>query len=271
MMAHRHNKIMEILSQHSRAEVNVLAELMEVSQVTIRKDLDILEERGLVRREHGYASLNKWENAGKRMAINYDIKRRIAKIAATIVEEGETVMIESGSCCAFLAEELANAQKDITIITNSVFIANYIRHASRTQIILLGGYFQPESQVVVGPMTSKCGEIFFSDKFFIGTDGYIPGFGFTGKDHLRSHTIMDLAENAREIYVLTDSEKFQRQGVLGVVQLDKIAGVFTDDRIPVDIETQLLENKIELYKVSEKEQKIPKLNCRKQQTEQCVS
>jgi DeoR/GlpR family transcriptional regulator of sugar metabolism len=184
------------------------------------------------------------------MAFNYDIKRRIAREAAAMVEEGETVMIESGSCCTLLAEELANAQKDITIITNSVFIANYIRHAARTRIILLGGYYQPESQVLVGPMTRKCGEIFFSDKFFVGTDGYMPGYGFTGKDHLRSQTVMDLAENARDIFILTDSEKFQRQGVLGLVRLEQVAGVFTDDHIPAEVEKQLLEKNVTLHKVA---------------------
>jgi DeoR/GlpR family transcriptional regulator of sugar metabolism len=249
-MTDRHTKILEVLSKHQRAEVITLAELMGVSQVTIRKDLDILEERGLVRREHGYASLNRSDEIGKRMAFNYDIKRRIAREAAAMVEEGETVMIESGSCCTLLAEELANAQKDITIITNSVFIANYIRHASRTRIILLGGYYQPESQVLVGPMTRKCGEIFFSDKFFVGTDGYMPGYGFTGKDLLRSQTVMDLAENARDIFILTDSEKFQRQGVLGLVRLEQIAGVFTDDQIPVEVEKQLLEKNVTLHKVA---------------------
>jgi DeoR/GlpR family transcriptional regulator of sugar metabolism len=251
-MTNRHSKILEVLSKHQRAEVVALAELMKVSQVTIRKDLDNLEERGLVRREHGYACLNNADDIGKRMAFNYDIKRRIAQKAASFVEEGETVMLESGSCCAMLAEELANAQKDITIITNSVFIANYIRYASRTKIILLGGYYQPESQVLVGPMTRKCGEIFFSDKFFVGTDGYIPGFGFTGKDHMRSQTVMDLAENARDIFILTDADKFQRQGVLGLVRLDQIAGVFTDERIPPEIEQQLLEKNVALYKVREK-------------------
>ena len=249
MIANRHTKILEVLSKHGRAEVIALAELLDVSQVTIRKDLDTLEERGLVRREHGYACLNTSDDIGKRMAYNYDIKRRIAMAAAATVEEGETVMIESGSCCALLAEELANAQKDVTIITNSVYIANFIRHASRTRIILLGGYYQPESQVVVGPMTRKCGEIFFSDKFFVGTDGYMPSFGFTGKDHLRTQTVMDLAENARDIFILTDAEKFQRQGVLGLVRLEKVAGVFTDDRIPQDVEKQLLENNISLHKV----------------------
>ena len=249
MMRNRHAKIMDVLSRHDRAEVITLAELMEVSQVTIRKDLDFLEARGLVRREHGYASLSKLDDTGRRMAFNHDIKRRIARDAAQIINEGETVMIESGSCCALFAEELANSHKDITIITNSVFIANFIRNASRTKIILLGGLYQPESQVVVGPMTKKCGEIFFADKFFIGADGYVPDFGFTGSDHMRSQTIMDLAENARETWILTESEKFQRQGVLNLMPLEKIAGVFTDDRIPQEIERQLKKNKVTLHKV----------------------
>ena len=115
---------------------------------------------------------------------------------------------------------------------------------------MLGGYYQPESQVLVGPMTRKCSEIFFSDKFFIGTDGYMPGYGFTGKDHMRSQTVIDLAENARDIFILTESEKFQRQGVLGLVRLEKVAGVFTDERIPVGIEAQLLEKNIALHKVA---------------------
>jgi len=249
MINNRHTKILELLSRHQRSEVSSLSELLGVSQVTIRKDLDLLEERGLVHREHGYACLNPTNDIGKRLAYNYDIKKRIAQDAAALVEDGETVMIESGSCCALLAEELANEQKDVTIITNSVFIANFIRHASRTKIILLGGCYQPESQVVVGPMTRKCSEIFFSDKFFVGTDGFMPGFGFTGKDHLRSQTVMDLAENARDIFILTDSDKFHHQGVLGLVRLENISAVFTDDRIPSDVEQQLIDNHITLHKV----------------------
>jgi DeoR/GlpR family transcriptional regulator of sugar metabolism len=253
MIGKRHAQILNILSKNNRADVNTLAELLEVSQVTIRKDLDCLEERRLVCREHGYACLNKSDDIGKRMSFNYEIKRRIAKAAAAMVEEGETVMIESGSCCALLAEELALAQKDVTIITNSVYIANFIRNAPHTRIILLGGYFQPLSQVVVGPLTRKYGEIFFSDKFFVGTNGIMPGYGFTGKDHLRSQTVMDLAEYARYIFVLTDAEKFYHQGVLGLLRFEKVTGVFTDTRIPIECEKLLLDNKVELHKVAEQE------------------
>ncbi|MCL2599770.1 MAG: DeoR/GlpR family DNA-binding transcription regulator [Treponema sp.] len=251
MTAYRQTRILEVLSKHGRAEVISLSELLGVSQVTIRKDLDSLEERGLVRREHGYACLNNTDDVGKRIAFNYDIKRRIARAAVATIADGETVMIESGSCCALLAEELASAQKDVTIVTNSVFIVNFIRNASRTRIILLGGYYQPGSQVLVGPMTKQCGSIFFADKFFVGTDGFIPGSGFTGRDHMRSQTVVDMAESARDIYVLTDAEKFKKQGVLELIRLEKIAGVFTDERIPAEIEKQLLEKKIAIHKVPE--------------------
>ena len=253
MIRKRHSQILEILSKNTRADVNTLSQLLEVSQVTVRKDLDNLEGRGLICREHGYACLPKTDDIGKRITFNYDIKRRIAKAAAAMVEEGETIMIESGSCCALLAEEIALTQKDVTIITNSVYITNFIRNAPHTKIILLGGYFQPYSQVVVGPLTRKYGEVFFSDKFFVGTNGIMPGYGFTGRDHMRSQTVMDLAEYARYIFVLTDAEKFYHQGVLGMLRFDRVTGVFTDSRIPAECEKLLLDKNVALHKVAERE------------------
>jgi DeoR/GlpR family transcriptional regulator of sugar metabolism len=227
--------------------------MLDVSQVTVRKDLDQLEERGLIRREHGYASIDGEDDVGKRMVFHYDTKKRIIQAAAATVEDGETVMIESGSCCALLAEELANTKKDITIVTNSAFIANFIRHAPYGKVILLGGYYQNKSQVLVGPMTRKCAEVFFSDKVFIGADGFAPKFGFTGKDHMRAQTVQDMADHARQVIVLTESEKFLQQGVLGLVRTEKVAAVYTDDQIVPNIETLLLENKVRVNKVPQHE------------------
>jgi DeoR/GlpR family transcriptional regulator of sugar metabolism len=250
-MTNRHTEILEILAKSQSIEVSTLAELLNVSQVTVRKDLDQLEERGLIRREHGYASLDSADDVGKRMAYHYDIKRRIAIEAAQTVEEGETVMIESGSCCALLAEEIANTKKDVTIVTNSAFIANFIRHAPYQKVILLGGFYQADSQVMVGPMTRKCGEVFFSDKFFIGVDGFTPRFGFTGKDPMRVQTVVDLAEHVNQIIILTESDKFHQQGVLGLVRTERVADVYTDDRIPSEMESLLLDNKVLVHKVPE--------------------
>jgi DeoR/GlpR family transcriptional regulator of sugar metabolism len=254
-MANRNSKILEILSEHQRMEVAALAELLDVSQVTIRKDLDQLEERGLIRREHGYASIELVDDVGKRLAFHYTIKKRIAQAAAATVQEGETVMIESGSCCTLLAEELTNSKRDVTIVTNSAYIANHIRYAPYGKIILLGGYYQKESQVMVGPLTRKCAEIFYSDKFFIGVDGFREKSGFTGNDHLRVQTVQDLAEQVREILVLTDSDKFSRQGVVGLVQASDIAAVYTDDKIPEHIESHLISKNVRVHKVPSEEKR----------------
>jgi DeoR/GlpR family transcriptional regulator of sugar metabolism len=248
-MTERQHQLLEILAENQRLEVSALAASLSVSQVTVRKDLDQLEALGLLRREHGFALFGSIDDVGKRIAINYEVKRRIAREAAMLVEEGETVMIESGSCCALLAEELANTREDVTIITNSAFIANHIRHAPYSKVILLGGEYQPTAQVLVGSITRRSAEVFFSDKFFIGVDGFTQKYGFTGKDHLRAQTVRDLVEQAQQIIVLTESEKFSHQGTEGLVRTEEVGMVFTDDNIPLDAEIYLQRQNIDVHKV----------------------
>ena len=255
-MNERNIRILDILAAHKSIKVNLLAEFLNVSIVTLRKDLDNLEKRGIVLRKHGYVSLDGADDTGKRLAINYSIKQRIAKAAAQIVDEGETIMLESGSCCAMFAEELANAKKNVTIITNSIFIANYVCKLNNIKIILLGGYFQPDSRVLVGPITAKCSETFHLEKFFLGADGFIFGSGFTGRDHLRVETVAELAKRAKNIYVLTDAAKFYRRGAYSLIQFDKLAGVFTDDSIPKEAEDVLIKNNVQIKKVSSVEEKV---------------
>jgi DeoR/GlpR family transcriptional regulator of sugar metabolism len=249
-------KILDFLAVNKTVKISLLAEILDVSYVTLRRDLDKLEERGIIRRTHGYASLDGADETGKRMAFNHSIKRKIAKAAAKTVDEGETVLVESGSCCALFAEELALARKNVTIITNSVFISNYINKQQNIKIILLGGYLQSGSQVLVGPMTAKCAENVFSDKFFLGADGFVPHFGFTGRDHLRVETAGELAKRAKKVFILTESAKFQRHGAYNLFQLDQITGVYTDDGIPKEAEAVLLKSGILLNKVPSAEEKI---------------
>ncbi|MCL2763997.1 MAG: DeoR/GlpR family DNA-binding transcription regulator [Treponema sp.] len=248
--------ILDILAAHRTVKVSMLIELLNVSHVTIRKDLDHLEKRGIIKRTHGYVSLDGADNTGKRMAFSHLIKRKIAKAAAQTVEEGETIMLESGSCCALFAEELAAVRNNVTIITNSTFIANFVCHLPNIKIILLGGYFQPDSQVVVGPMTTTCAESFFADKFFIGTNGFVPGQCFTGGDHLRVETAINLAKCANKVFILTEAAKFHQRGTFELIQLDKIAGVFTDENIPKEAEAALIKNNVMLKKVSATDKKL---------------
>lgn len=231
-MTDRQTRILQIVNEQNKVEVTSLSELLNVSQVTIRKDLDVLEERGLLIREHGYAAIRNSDDITNRLAVRYDIKLKIARAAAGIVANGETVMIESGSSCALLAEQLATEKKDVTIITNSAFIAGHIRESAIGKVILLGGDYQRESQVMVGPMVRKCAREFFVDKLFMGTDGFIPQAGFTCGDMMRAEAMKIMAESARHTIILTDSSKFAQQGVVLQSRFENINMVFTDDGIP---------------------------------------
>ena len=106
-MTERQSKLIKLVNLYQKIEVSRLAELLDVSQVTIRKDLDHLEEEGLLSREHGYALIKNANDINTRLTINYDKKLEIATKDAEMVSNGETVMLESGSTCALLAEQLA--------------------------------------------------------------------------------------------------------------------------------------------------------------------
>lgn len=243
-MTERQTKILEMVNEQKKIEVNHLSETLGVSQVTIRKDLDALEEKRLLKREHGYAVICNTDDISNRMAVRYDIKVKIAEKAADLVSDGETVMIESGSSCALLAEYLAEKKKDVTIITNSAFIARHIRESAAGKTVLLGGDYQKESEVMVGPLVRKCAREFYVDKFFMGTDGFIPQAGFTCGDMMRAEAMKNMAESAKHSIILTDSSKFAQQGVVLQCRLDEINMVVTDTGISEDARKVLEQNRV---------------------------
>lgn len=230
-MTDRLSKILNIVHENKKIEVSKLSELLDVSQVTIRKDLDTLCEKGLIRREHGYAVLNESDDINNRLAVNYNIKLKIARYAAETLSNGETIMIESGSTCAIFAEEVAKSKKDITIITNSSFIASHIRQYSNCKVILLGGEYQKESQVNVGPITKLCAEQFYVDKLFMGIDGFSSTIGFMASDLMRAEAVKSMARSANKIIILSDSTKLDRHGLVSLFSIDDIGAFYTDDGI----------------------------------------
>ena len=235
----RRSKILEYVIDNDRVDVNELAGMFAVSQVTVRKDLDTLEKRGLVRREHGYAVAIAPDNLLSRLAFHHDVKRRIADAAAELVTNGATVMIESGSCCALLADAIARKRRGVTIITNSAFIADYVRTSPGADVVLLGGDYQPEAQVTVGPLVEQCVGSFFVDTLFVGIDGYTEESGFTGKNHLRAEAVRAMARRARDVVVLTESVKFPRQGAVALLPVTGVSRLVTDTNLPLPIQNHL--------------------------------
>ncbi len=231
-MAKRDSTILQIVTDQKRVEVAYLAERLGVSTVTMRKDLDALQEKGLILREHGYAMLANPNDVGGRLAYHYDEKLLIARRASQLVPDGATIMVESGSCCALLARVLADTKKNLTIITNSAFIASYVRDSARVSCTLLGGTYQRDSQVMVGPLVRTCAQEFYVDRLFIGADGWIDGVGFTNADQMRADAVRSMAASASEVVVLTESEKFGQRGAIPMRLPGKQVSVITDGNIP---------------------------------------
>lgn len=235
----RAERILKLLSAQKKLDVAAIAGAMGVSQVTARKDLDALEAKGFIRRTHGFAELNTTDHISSHLAYHYEEKKKIAEQAAALVHDGDTVMVESGSCCAILADLLAQRCNDLTLITNSAFIAEYIRAHKNVQVILLGGLYQHDSQCLVGPMLRDNADNYHVRYFFIGTDGWSERSGFTNKDPLRAQAVRDMAHACEEVVVLTESEKFAAAGTIPLNLRNTAVSVITDDKIPRDIASEV--------------------------------
>lgn len=239
--------ILGILSDDGRADVRTLSAQLHVSEVTVRKDLDDLEAQGVIRRIHGAAVLNSSDNISGRLARHYDEKMKIAAKAAELIQDGDTIMVESGSCCALLAAVAAKTKKDLTIVTNSAFIAAYIRE-SRVQTILLGGIYQHDSQCLVGPMVKICAAGYHVRRFFIGTDGWSAAAGFTNRDQMRAQAVLDMAPSAEHVVVLTESEKFLAPGTVSM-PLARPCTVITDSLISPETAAAVKDTGIQILTV----------------------
>ena len=231
-MSTRQLTLLESIVVAGRIAVAELAGIAHVSTVTIRKDLDDLEARGLIRRERGVAMLVSPDDPAGRLAYHYAEKARIAAAAAATVNDGETVMIEAGSCCALLAEQISIQRTGITIVTNSAFIAQRLGAHPMVSTVLLGGEQQHDSRVLVGPMVELCARQFIVDRLFIGTDGFIPSLGFTARDYMRATAVRALASRAERVVVLTESEKLGGHGPVPLLGADEVAALWTDSAAP---------------------------------------
>lgn len=244
----RRMQILKDISAQEKISVSELASKYQVSQVTIRSDLKVLERNGLTRRIHGGASSRSDERIMNRLNSNYEVKLRIAERAAQMVESGETIIIESGSTNALLAKKLGET-KDVTIVTNSCFIADFVRDMPRIKMILLGGDYQSDAEVCVGPLTRQALQSFYVDKLFIGSDGYMEDDGFTCVNLQRAEIVAAMSKRAKRAIVLTDSSKFFTRGVARQVSLSEISSVITDEGIPAGVREAFIQHHIELITV----------------------
>ncbi|HBS10570.1 MAG TPA: DeoR family transcriptional regulator [Firmicutes bacterium] len=233
-MNKRQSTIVNLVNNTTKISVTTLAKKLNVSEVTIRKDLTLLSNYGIIIREHGFAIKKNSVDIRNRLSISYDLKQKIAKKAAQLINFNETIIIGSGSTCALLAEEIARTKPNVTILTHSIYIVEHASKLGNNKIILFGGEYQNDSQVMVGPLVRLNAKQYFVDKIFLGTDGFVKEIGFMGSDSLRTEAIQNMAESARHIVMLTDSSKFNKMGILVQFSPSSVSRIITDNNISSD-------------------------------------
>jgi len=228
----RQNEILQIVNKRKRVQVTDLSDLVGVSGVTIRQDLNFLEQQGYLKRVHGAAMALQSDDVNARLEVRFDIKQQLANKAADLVAPNETVLIEGGSANALLARTLAD-RGDVTIITPSAYIAHLIRNSS-ANIILLGGVYQHQGESLVGPLTKLCIQNIHFSTAFLGIDGYHQDTGFTSRDMMRAEIAETIISKNRRNIVLTDSSKFGQIYPSSIGKTSEISILLTDDSAPME-------------------------------------
>ena len=245
-MQQRHTDIINLVNEKGRASVGEMSTKLGVSEVTIRHDLNKLEKEGFIRRVHGGATPHNTDNVSHRITVNYEHKRKMAMCAASIVEHGETVMIEGGSANALLAKELGK-RSDVTIITPSSYIAHLMKETD-VKIIVLGGLYQHESESMVGTLTRLCIKHTHFTKAFLGIDGLHPNTGFTSRNMMRADVGVAILEKGAQNIVITDSSKFGQVHNTPLYQFDQVDMVITDEDASLEYVHLLEKHNIKVVK-----------------------
>ncbi|MBO4469046.1 MAG: DeoR/GlpR transcriptional regulator [Bacteroidales bacterium] len=253
----RRSAILQKLKEDSTVNVTHLSEMFGVSEVTIRKDLRILQERKLLLRVHGGAIMvtNTTEsdpeerNFRSKQMVNIKEKRAIGRAAAAHIRNGDTIMVDSGTTALEIVKNL-DGFTDLTIITNSVHAVLEAVKYKRFKVVLLGGTVRETSLSTVGALTESNLKLFYCDKLFLGVDSISVEAGLSTPSIDEASTNQVMISRAREVYAVFDSTKFNKRALAFIAMPDKLSTVITDQNLAPEIRSRLESLKIKVETVS---------------------
>jgi DeoR family transcriptional regulator of aga operon len=231
----RRRAILDILKREGRVLVLDLARRFETSQVTIRKDLEGLHAHGLIHRTHGGA-LPAREGAledptlREKEKLHHQEKLRIATTAAQMVQEGQVVILDSGTTTTAIARAL-RAFRNLTIVTNAVNIAAELS-GTTVEVILTGGTLRKNSFSLVGPIAEETLHRLHADLLFLGVDGFDVHYGLSTPNLLEAKVNRVMVEIAKRKVAVCDSSKFGRRSLSLIAPTSVLDEVLTDRRAP---------------------------------------
>ena len=230
----RRNEILAIVHREGRALVTELADHFETSAITIRKDLDFLQERALVQRTHGGALRVRSNTLAdpsleEKEKQHHQEKMRIAAFAARMVKEKQCVILDSGSTTMAIARALRSFH-ELTVITNAVNIAAELAGSS-LDVILTGGTLRKNSFSLVGPQAEDLLRDINADILFLGVDGFDTKIGLTTPNVLEARVNRAMVRAANRVVAVCDSSKFGRKSLAVIIPPTQVHEVITDKSV----------------------------------------
>jgi len=239
----RQSIILELLIQHNSILVTDLATHLNVSSVTIRKDLTDLEREKKLYRNHGKAILI--DPYIDNRNVSEKEKRLIGMKAASLIAPKDSILIASGTTMHALARSIVPVD-ELTVITASMEVSNILASEKNIYIIQLGGILRHSSLSVVGKYAENILADFSCSKLFIGVDGIDLDFGITTTNMMEASLNRVMMQTAQKTIVLADSSKFGRRGFSKISDMEDVDHIITDSRIPPSTALRLEEMGIEL-------------------------
>ncbi len=243
----RRAKILDELESKGQVSVAELSKMFDISEVTIRNDLGHLEKQNMLIRARGGAIKIKFQ----RMAIDPSIsdkqkeylqqKQLIAKAAIKLIEEGDTIVLDSGTTTTEIAKNLEQF-KNLTIITNALNIAGILSEYEGINIFMPGGSLRKTSLSLAGPLADENFEKFYCDKLFLGVDGFNTSHGLSTPNSEEAHLNQVMIKISKKVIVVADSRKFERRRFAFIGPITDVDMVITDPGIKEEDKARLEKN-----------------------------
>ncbi len=244
--------ILEELNRNGKVKVEPLAKQFQVSNETIRRDLDGLEQQGMLKRVYGGAVKESYSNGEppyvQRQSLNQKAKQAIGRRAAALLKDGDTIVIDTGTTVLELARSIQGV-KQLTVLTTSIPVASMLIDSLNQgmfsgKVILLGGEINSEQQSISGPLCEKMLQTFYVDKAFVSIGGISLATGISDYDINESMVSRIMTEVAKEVVVLADRSKIGVQAFCKIVSLDAVDVIISDQEPPSSWQAELEERGI---------------------------
>lgn len=250
----RQKHLLTYLMQHHSAQVSELSTAFGVSMSTVRRDLQEMEDRELVRRVHGGALLvtapspRQEAEIVQRAPQHSAAKQHIGAAAAGLVRDGSTIIITGGTTTEAMVPHLV-AKTGLTVITNALNIAIQLATQPSIDVVVLGGWLRHSEMTLLGHLTTQALQELQADQIFHGVFGLDTLHGLTGTYIREVQTDRALIAAARELVVLADSTKFRQSGPARIVPIDALSILVTDRDAPAEAVLALRERGITVLQV----------------------